>query len=997
MKFKNPIKLFLSNIILSSVLMATACNEQIPTGNPTEALTSGEVRFNITDDINTNPKILNSILAHNLTYNKIIMPTQILTSFDTAISSSRFVSRNGLKSFDGTSGSIFYADILESMRTKNMNDFLVIQDDSVQGDNIKVFYGSGITSASNRYIVLTDSYGDSTQTVQALNSVGQLIGQEIIAGTIQDQNRTTEYVSTGITVNLNGKIEPLYAAVYPLTALVPRGQKIYGLKISQKDTGDGTDGKVFIILDEEFLKCTIFANNDDFTDNPLEIGELTPSIFLDNGNGTDKSNLNLDAIDANINDNISIINFNGLSPNTRISTNGEIEIPEYTQSGLYMPTYQICLEKDITYCDTATIKLKVNNKPITVNDSDNTDQGLSILVDVLTNDYHFDTNETLSIFSVKNSPNGLVEINGTKVLYTPNPGFYGEDTFTYVIDDLKGNKSEEGEATIIVRQAPDILLEDAQTIEGGFLRFNISLTHGYRADMRITFEIEDLTTNTDDYNKSKIYVDILSGELSTSYNLPVISDLVDENNEELKLKIKKVSTEIGTISSEALGRIIDNDTSPTAVDDLRLATYTNNMIIDVLSNDLAGTSIIKKSGIKLLDGNSSRTTLIISGEGKWTIDDINGTVIFTPEKGYVGDPTEIKYLISDIGNNTDTANIRLNYPPLAIDDQAISKVNDSIIINVLENDKSTSTPLDITSIRLVNFKNELVDSLYIDGKGTFNVNKTRGTIEFVPDNDFSGDVSVKYKMRETNGDISNEANILISYPNLTDDVITDILAGIEISLDVIANDGENINPSSVKLIGASDSGLLIVSGEGQWRLNGSILTFTPEKEFLDNPTPIQYTAAYKNVYLNPANVSILYNKGNIYAKDDLGIIVESKDTNINFLLNDSYGAYGPGEIDVITTKPKHGRIIVNNNGTIGDFLDDSITYKVNAVDYIGVDTFSYTITDIRGDKATAKITLNITKSTSQKEDSGNLNKILFLLLLPILIVIRRKKAVFYKK
>jgi len=991
MKLTNPIHLFLSSVLLSTILIGSVCNEQIPTGNPTKALKLGEVRFNITDDSNNKAKVLNSISAHNIIYNKLIMPTNIVTSFKKS-TPKQYLSKNGTVISNGTNGATFKANILSSLKNNNLNDFLALQGDITPGDYINVFYPNGVTSASNRYVVVTETYGDSVQTVQAINSLGSPIGRLITINSVRGSGAST-YLSTGIKVSVAQTAEPLYASVYPLTSLLPRGQKIYGLKVTQKDNGNGADGKAFIILDENFLECTVVANNDDFKNNPLEIGELSPSIFADNGNGTDKSNLGVDAIDSDISNTISITNFDGLAATTTITTKGELKIPENTQSGIYKPTYRICLEKDISYCDTAIISLIVNNKPIAVDDIDNTDQGLSMLVDVLANDYHFDTNETLKLFSVKNSQNNLVELNGTKVLYTPNEGFFGEDTFTYIVEDMKGNQVE-GLATINVRKAPDVLIEDSSIIEGGFLRFNVSLTHAYRADMRITFEIIDLTTDSLDYNgtANNLYLDIQSGELSKTYKLITTNDQKDEKNEELKIKIKEVSTEIGDVSSEAVGKIIDDDTSPQAIEDFKLGYYGKPVIIDVLSNDIDGTADLDISKVRIVDNDVLVKNLIINGEGEWKINETNGTISFTPEDKYVGDPGSIKYLISDIAGNTDISNVTLNYPPLAFDDEGISKVNDSIVINVLLNDKATSTPIDITNVKLIDDNDKLVDTMYVEGKGTFNVDKTKGTVEFVPDTNFAGEVVAEYRISETNGEVSNIAKITIAYPQLTDDILKNILGGKESSIDVIENDGENINPSSVKLVGAKDSGILIVSGEGKWRLNESVVSFTPEEGFFKNPTPIQYTAAYKNIYLEPANISIMYTTGDMYARDDIGIIIEKEETVIKVLSNDSYGAYGSGKEKIKVTKPKHGRIIINDNGTASDFSDDTLTYKTHKVDFIGTDTFSYTITDMRGDTATAKVILNVTKSVSQKEDSGEINKLLFLLLLPFLIiVIRRNK------
>ncbi|MCK4442611.1 MAG: hypothetical protein KAU90_11450, partial [Sulfurovaceae bacterium] len=53
---------------------------------------------------------------------------------------------------------------------------------------------------------------------------------------------------------------------------------------------------------------------------------------------------------------------------------------------------------------------------------------------------------------------------------------------------------------------------------------------------------------------------------------------------------------------------------------------------------------------------------------------------------------------------------------------------------------------------------------------------------------------------------------------------------------------ENINETSLKLIGADENGELIIKGEGIWHLEDGEIIFTPEDDFIYDPTPIKYTA-----------------------------------------------------------------------------------------------------------------------------------------------------------
>ncbi len=90
-----------------------------------------------------------------------------------------------------------------------------------------------------------------------------------------------------------------------------------------------------------------------------------------------------------------------------------------------------------------------NRNPYVMNDTATTPSG-SVSVDVLANDSDPD-GDSLSISSVTNGQNGTVSITGNRLLYQPNSGFAGTDTFTYTATD--GNLS--GTATVTVTIGPE--------------------------------------------------------------------------------------------------------------------------------------------------------------------------------------------------------------------------------------------------------------------------------------------------------------------------------------------------------------------------------------------------------------------------------------------------------------------------------------------------------------------------------------------------------------
>jgi hypothetical protein len=78
-----------------------------------------------------------------------------------------------------------------------------------------------------------------------------------------------------------------------------------------------------------------------------------------------------------------------------------------------------------------------NQPPTANNDNVNTPLDTPITIGVLDNDSDPE-NQPLSVISVTSPQNGTTVIDNNEIIYTPNPGFVGCDTFSYVIQDNGG-------------------------------------------------------------------------------------------------------------------------------------------------------------------------------------------------------------------------------------------------------------------------------------------------------------------------------------------------------------------------------------------------------------------------------------------------------------------------------------------------------------------------------------------------------------------------------
>lgn len=93
----------------------------------------------------------------------------------------------------------------------------------------------------------------------------------------------------------------------------------------------------------------------------------------------------------------------------------------------------------------ATVQvLAVNQPPVAIPDAANlVEDGVAQPIDVLANDTDPDAGDTLTVIAVSRGLHGTVAIgpNGSDVLYTPDPEYYGPDQFLYTITDSHGATS----------------------------------------------------------------------------------------------------------------------------------------------------------------------------------------------------------------------------------------------------------------------------------------------------------------------------------------------------------------------------------------------------------------------------------------------------------------------------------------------------------------------------------------------------------------------------
>ncbi len=98
----------------------------------------------------------------------------------------------------------------------------------------------------------------------------------------------------------------------------------------------------------------------------------------------------------------------------------------------------------------------VNTAPTAVDDATTTAEGTAVDIDVVANDTDLE-GDTLQVTSVTMPSNGTAVIksgSATTITYTPNAGFHGSDSFTYVASDGNGD-TDTGTVTVTVTAVDD--------------------------------------------------------------------------------------------------------------------------------------------------------------------------------------------------------------------------------------------------------------------------------------------------------------------------------------------------------------------------------------------------------------------------------------------------------------------------------------------------------------------------------------------------------------
>ena len=608
----------------------------------------------------------------------------------------------------------------------------------------------------------------------------------------------------------------------------------------------------------------------------------------------------------------------------------EIEYtPDTDFFGVDFFTYFLCDDGVPILCDTAYVTITVldsleNVAPIAVDDEATTALDTPVEICVMLNDTDPNGDE-LTITSFTPPANGTTEFSAdsTCIIYTPDIGFEGEDTFEYQICDFFGLCDEaEVVVTISENQAPIAEDDEAFTEVDEAVEICVAENDNDPDGDNAELEITDFTQpangiiefNSDStciiYTPNPDFV----GVDTFLYEICDPSGLCD--------------------AAEVVVNVLPEGSLVDAQPDVAFTQVNMSIGIPVMANDL---------------GDGIQVTQIVTNPingGIPMFDSVTGIVIYQPNSDYVGTDFFTYEICDDFGLCDQTiVGITIlpdtleNQPPTANNDVAATPQDSSIVICVLDNDTDP------------NGDELTIASFTQPANGTTEFNADSSCIVYDPNPDFVGVDTFQYVVCDTGGlcdtafvGVTVGSDELPNNPPVAEDDSEQTEEDTPIGIPVLGNDSD---PDGDDI---SICGIFTNPSNGTAVINGDSIVYTPNPGFngddyliyaiCDDGVPPLSDTAYVFITIAPDTTVI----------DSLPAINETvlEDSSVVICVDDYYTSL-PFDVDtiIVTVNPANGDIQTDGDTPFGELTDSCIIY-IPTPDYNGPDEATIAICDEDG-------------------------------------------------
>ncbi|WP_276371304.1 Ig-like domain-containing protein [Chryseolinea sp. H1M3-3] len=425
--------------------------------------------------------------------------------------------------------------------------------------------------------------------------------------------------------------------------------------------------------------------------------------------------------------------------------------------------------------------LPVNDAPIALNDGISTDEDTPISISILSNDIDVDDILDASMIVLVGSPaNGSAAINPStgQVTYAPNADFNGSDSFTYKLKDAAGALSNVATVNITINAVNDAPIANADLIttpEETAISIPVLAND---VDVDHTLDATSLLLISNPANGTAVI------ESSTGKVLYTPSNNFT-GNDSFTYSLKDGAGASSATTTVTITVTPVND-APIANPDVAVTPEEIPISIHVLVNDTDVDNGLDISSVVVVSGPSNGSVVVQSP---------TGIVLYSPAKDFTGDDS-FTYSVKDLAGATSAATTvtvtvtPVNDAPVAVDDEATTDKNSGVDISILSNDYDVDSDVVATSVTITSNP----------AQGIVTYNASTGVASFTPDNDFDGNDSFTYTIRDSDGLTSLPATVSISVamaPNLAPDAVDDgpvVNTSLSpITIDVLANDYDEDN------------------------------------------------------------------------------------------------------------------------------------------------------------------------------------------------------------
>ncbi len=562
--------------------------------------------------------------------------------------------------------------------------------------------------------------------------------------------------------------------------------------------------------------------------------------------------------------------------------------------------------------NTDTAAVRQNRSPNATADTDTTTHNTAVTIPVRANDTDPDDDRstlTVTVSTINPPAHGTTTVNATTqaIIYTPDYGWRGVDTFVYQVTDPHG-ASDTATVTVTTGNAGPVAVDDAD-----------STGTGDPVDV-------DVLDNDSDPNPG----DVLAID---SFSQPAPSTAGATSLVSGGIRFAPAATFKGTATftyvvedgnggtDTATVTVTVTDGPPVAANDTATVGYAGTTTIDVLGNDRD-----PNGDPFTIDAISTPTrgTAVLNSDGR--------RIDYTAPTGYSG-PATFTYTIKDSNGNTSTATVTVtigNGVPVA------PNLNRSTPFN-------TALVLDLASLS----SDPNGDTLTVTGTGTAAHGtvaiRSDGQVSYNPATGYTGSDSYTYTISDgRGGTATGTVNVTVgnAAPTARADTYT-VMSNAPAELDVLANDTDpNGDTLTITIDTPPSHGTAqVVSGK---------IVYRPANGWHGTDT-FHYTISDGHGGTSGASVSVTAVDVAPQARPDAATTGTDDPVSLNVLTNDTEPNGDTMTVTAVTA-PAHGTVTFTAAGVV------TYTPKTG---YAGSDTFTYTVSDPAGNTATAVVTITV--------------------------------------